>query len=360
MKWVLLVVLLLHGLIHLMGVAKAFDLVALRQLSMPITKTLGLLWLAAAILCVITAVLMLLQKDHWWMLALVAVVLSQGVIIASWQDAKFGTVANVLVAVAALLAAGSWRFENNFMADVKRHLQVPAAAQPVLTEKDIANLPAPVQRYLHYTGAVGRPLVRNMYVAMELKMRSKGKAFFPAQSVQYNFFDDPTRLFFMKAIMFGVTVPGYHCYQQQAAFMDIRFFGWVKLAQHSGAAFTRAETVTLLNDMCLLAPATLIDKRIEWQQLNDSSVRLAFTNQAHRVEATLFFNAEGQLFNFVSNDRLEVNAMQAYPFKTPVHRYGSFAGMQLPAEAEAVWQYPDGDFVYGQFWVKDVRYNVAQ
>ena len=56
-----------------------------------------------------------------------------------------------------------------------------------------------------------------MRIVFDGEMRVKGKDFFKLKAVQYNFFDEPTRLFFMKAKMFGVTLPGYHNYQNAHA-----------------------------------------------------------------------------------------------------------------------------------------------
>lgn len=40
----------------------------------------------------------------------------------------------------------------------------------------------------------------------------------------------------------------------------------------------KTETVTLFNDMCLMAPATLIDRRIQWQEIDRNSVKATFIN----------------------------------------------------------------------------------
>ncbi len=54
-----------------------------------------------------------------------------------------------------------------------------------------------------------------------------------------------------------------------------------------------ADTVTMFNDMCLMAPATLIDKRITWQTIDDLTVAETFTNQSVTISAVLQFNDEG-------------------------------------------------------------------
>ena len=60
----------------------------------------------------------------------------------------------------------------------------------------------------------------------------------------------------------------------------------------------KAETVTVFNDMCLLAPATLIDKRIEWVPVDSVSAKATFTNGPNKITATLYFNEQGATNKF--------------------------------------------------------------
>jgi hypothetical protein len=87
----------LHGLIHLMGPAKAFGLADLPQLGQAIPRVWGVVWLAAALTMLAAAALLGVSSGAWRLVALVAVLLSQVAIATSWQDAKFGTVANLLI-----------------------------------------------------------------------------------------------------------------------------------------------------------------------------------------------------------------------------------------------------------------------
>jgi len=58
LRWVLIGLLLLHGLIHLMGFAKAFGYAELPQLTQPISREWGVLWLLAGGLVVATAMML--------------------------------------------------------------------------------------------------------------------------------------------------------------------------------------------------------------------------------------------------------------------------------------------------------------
>ena len=56
-------IVLAHGLIHLMGFAKAFNYGNITQLTKDISKPTGMLWLLAGVLCMATVVLVVLKKD---------------------------------------------------------------------------------------------------------------------------------------------------------------------------------------------------------------------------------------------------------------------------------------------------------
>ncbi len=58
LRWTLIGLLTLHGLIHLMGFAKAFGYAKLPQLTQPISRESGVLWLLASVLTVATAVML--------------------------------------------------------------------------------------------------------------------------------------------------------------------------------------------------------------------------------------------------------------------------------------------------------------
>ncbi len=358
LRYIFLFIVLVHGLIHLMGFAKAFDYGNITQLSKTVSKPLGAFWLATAILFIIITLLLLLKKDWWWIPALIAIIISQLLIINFWNDAKFGSIANLLILVAVINAWGIQHFENTYKTDVAYGLNSTNTIENnLLTMKDIEPLPELVQRYLTHVGVLNKPKVKNAKVIFEGEMREQGKGWFKFTSEQYNFFDTPTRLFFMKANMFGVTIPGYHAYKNANATMQIKLAGLYPIVNVKGNTLTKAETVTLFNDMCIFAPATLIDKRISWQPVDNSSVKAIFTTEGISITAILYFNKEGELINFISDDRYAVGDMKQYRFSTPVSNYKNISGYNLSTYGETVWHYPEGNFTYGKFNLQQLEYN---
>lgn len=86
MKFIIPALLILHGLIHLMGFTKAFGYAEMVQLSSPISKCAGSVWLITALVFVIAAILCFTKIEYWWLLALPAVITSQVVTFMSWPE----------------------------------------------------------------------------------------------------------------------------------------------------------------------------------------------------------------------------------------------------------------------------------
>ena len=103
LKFLLAFIILVHGLIHFMGFAKAFGYGNIAQLG-HVSKTAGSFWLITAFLFIVVTILLLLKKDAWVITAVIAAIISQVLIITVWKDAKFGTIANIIIIIAVFLS----------------------------------------------------------------------------------------------------------------------------------------------------------------------------------------------------------------------------------------------------------------
>lgn len=359
MKITLTLLLIIHGMIHFFALTMAFNIGEIAKFSKEISKPYGIIWLCTGLLFIFIAISYFLNNRHWITLLFVTVFISQLLIFMSWKDTKFGTIANLIFLAFGIISFSKQHFENTYKNDVILALKSGQIETYVITEKDIEAVPPIVQKHLRYVGVIGKPKIYNMKLTFEGEMRNRGASWFKFTSEQYNFFETPKRLFFMKAQVKGLPTYGYHKYQKQGADMDIKILSIVPLIQmHNQELFT-AETVTFFNELCLYAPAALINDEIKWETINDLTVKASFETYGNAISATLFFNENGQLVNFLSHDRYAVSELKTYPYATPVKNYKSFNGFNLPTYGEAIWHYSDGEFVYGKFHLKSVAYNVA-
>jgi hypothetical protein len=362
MRIAFLILVIGHGLIHLLGFVKGYGLSEVKDLTQPISKPVGVVWLVAFILFAIVALLFALKNAQWWVLGVIAVVVSQVLIMYFWQDAKFGTIANVIILLVTIIGYGTWHFDRSFENEVTNGLkQTASIPDSILTEADIQQLPEPVKKYIRYAGALGKPKVTHFKAEFTGKIRKNAASeWMPLTSVQYNFMGASERLFFLDATMKSLPVAGFHCFKNGTAYMDIRLFSLFKVQYQTGKEMGVSETVTFFNDMCCLAPATLIDKRIKWLETDGDKAKASFTNNGITISAWLYFNDKGELINFITDDRYAAgdnNTFTKRRWSTPLRDYKETGGYNLFGNAETIYRYPEGEFCYATFSLTRVEYN---
>lgn len=370
MKIILITLFTVHGSLHLFGFFAGFGIVRISQLPFPISPNLGLLWLFVALAIFLAVVLVWNESKYWFLLTGVAACVSQ-VLITCYGGAVgyviMGTIVNLLLLLVTALGFFTWHFEHIFWRDVARALApLPPPAherEDRLHENDLLALPEPVRQYLRFVGALGQPKPQSFSVELKGELRSAAdQPWMPFDSVQYNVLNPPTRLFFLRAEMKSLPVAGYHKYIAGVAKMDIRLLSRFRVQYMDGPEMNVGETVTFLNDMCCLAPVTLIDPRIRWLAVEEDRVQLSFTHAAITVTAWLHFNAAHQLVDFVSEDRAAAQpdgSLLRVPWSTPLRDYKDIHGYMLPSKAETIYHYPAGAFTYGKFEVMRVSFDPA-
>ncbi|WP_337044605.1 DUF6544 family protein [Emticicia sp. 17c] len=362
MRIAFVILLVIHSFIHLLGFVEAFQPAAVKVLSLPISKLMGIFWLVALFLLLYAAVLFAFKNYYWLLYGLAGIIISQVVIFNSWQEAKYGTMANGIILLVLVTGYAAWSFNKQYTLAVRESFGYSEKySVPILTEVDIQYLPEPVKKYLHYTRSVGKPELDNFRVEFRGKLRkNKQSEWMPFTSEQYNFIGASKRFFFMNATRHHLPVAGFHSFRNGNAFMNIRLLSLFKVQYQSGYEMGKAETVTFFNDMCCLAPATLIDKRIKWLETSGNQVKASFTNNHITITAWLHFNDKGELINFISNDRYaydKESGMRQIPWETPLKNYREINGYKLAGHAQAIYKYPEGDLCYGIFEITDIQYN---
>jgi hypothetical protein len=165
-------------------------------------------------------------------------------------------------------------------------------------------LPEPVKKYIRYTGYIGKKKMSFFKAEFEGQIRSSEQSdWMKFRASQYSLIDKPSRCFYIKAYMKGIQVDGYHRFTDDEAVMDIRAASLVKVQYAEGPEMNISEIVTHFNDMCLLAPGSLVNSNITWKNISDIEVRAKFTNHGITISAILQFNHKGELTNFFSDDR---------------------------------------------------------
>jgi hypothetical protein len=264
------------------------------------------------------------------------------------------------------LERGPSSFRAEFLRRAQQELAVPIP-DTVVTDDDLAHLPNAIASFVRASGAVGRPSIGNFHATIRGRIRGgPDQPWMPFTGQQVNRYgSEPSRLFHIVASMRGVPTDVLHEFIGADATMRAKVLSLIPIVGATGPEMTRSETVTILNDMCLLAPAALVDAPIDWETFDARTVRATFGRLDETITATLTFDEAGMLANFSSDDRSrsskDGSTFTPQRWTTPALEYQTMEGRRVCACGEGRWHPdpPDIEFAYLEFRLDAIHYNVT-
>ncbi|MGV3539708.1 MAG: DUF6544 family protein, partial [Rufibacter sp.] len=155
-------------------------------------KPVGVLWLLTGLVLAAAIFLFLLRTPGWWMVAAVGIFLSQSLIFLYWQEARFGTLANVLLLLVTLVGFGQWKFHQMVESEKIPFVSAPQPPAAVMEPGQFSSLPTPVQKWLNRSQIVGKQRLYSAYLTQQGRLRtSAGGNWMPVQAEQYFTIDTP-------------------------------------------------------------------------------------------------------------------------------------------------------------------------
>jgi hypothetical protein len=336
--------LIVHGLLHLLGFAKPWKLAAV-------------LWLIAAVTLVSAALLRLLDRESWWMVAAPALVLSQGLIILRWGDAWAGTVANALLALAVAVGAGSqWFHDANRQHARALFAGAQVGESPILLGKDIVSLPSPVRRWLEASGAVGRPRARTVRLVQRGGLRTApGQAYMPAEAKQYFTVGEPGFVWTVDVTMMRVVpVVGRDTYVGGLGRMFIKAGGLITVADGTGPKFDQGTALRFLGEI-IWFPSAALASYITWEPIDERRARATLAFKDVSVSAVFEFDERGRFAAMTAQRYYGGQSLETWMI--PVTEWKTIRGIEMPVRGGAVWKLASGDFDYYQWEILDVETN---
>jgi hypothetical protein len=348
---------LVHGLIHILGYLKAFGIGNNIPLSKAISKPVGLLWLLPLLLFAILALFAVLKKD-WWYIGIAAVVLSQILIVTAWSDAKFGTLANMIILLLLFMNFMKWDFRARGRSEAG-HLLHAATSPAVLVEKaHLEKLPDPVKRWLERSGIVGRPMIHSVRLKQKglLRMAPDSK-WMNVEAEQYFDADSPSFLW-LANIEYGIThIAGKDVFSDGSGKMIIKAASVLQIANASGDETDQGTMLRYLAEIQWF-PTAALSKYIQWDIIDSGAALATMTYNGKSVSGTFFFNDVGDVTAFQAQRYMESKGK--YSLETwvvPVDEYSSFEGVRVPSKGRTIWKLKSGDFNWFNWEITNINYN---
>jgi len=360
-KIAVVILALIHGVIHLLGFVKAFHLQEIKALTLPISKTMGTLWLAASLLFIIYALSLSLGHKYSWILGVTAVVLSQFVIILFWSDAKWGTVPNLILLLAVLISWGGFQFEQKIKRETQQILsQVSLTETNIVSEEDIANLPHPVKQWMSTNGILGREEIKPVQLKQKarMKMNPEQKDWKTATATQLITTESPAFIWTvdMKMSPF-LHITGRDKYAEGSGEMLIKLFSLFTVAHEKGPKIDEGTLQRFLGEM-VWCPSLALSPFIEWQEIDEFSSKATMKYGGVSGSGVFHFNENGDFTKYVAL-RYRGNAEDAkrIPWILTVDEYRQFNNIKVPSEMKATWELEDESWTWLELEILDLKTN---
>jgi hypothetical protein len=238
-------------------------------------------------------------------------------------------------------------------------LRGPPSAE-LITNDDLAPLPAPVQRYLRFMGVVGRPRHGSMRLGWSGGFRMKPDGpWLPCEAWQYNTRAPITRIFEMR-LRFAKLFPviARDTYVQGYGHLLAKLLDVFPLADADGEEIAMGELVTYLDDGIFLAPSMLLGPETTWTAASDASFDVTLRDRGHAVSARVLVDERGAPTDFSTTDRFyqppedPSHRWLRTRWTTPIDGWEMAEDRPVPTRGQAVWHLPEGPFAYVDFVIQ--------
>jgi len=282
----------LHGLIHLLGFAKAFGLAEIRELTQLVSKPMGALWLLSAVLFLATGLVYTTGSSHWWLLGIAATLISQVLIAYFWKDAKFGTLPNVLILLVSVIAYADFSIAKTVRTEVDHVLtQMDHSTSEVITERTIADLPMPVQKWLRHSGMIGKQDIHSVRLTQKalMKMKPDQKEWSHAEAEQYFTTHPPASIWTVRLQMMPfVEVVGRDKFQEGKGEMLIKILSLLPIVNSKNNDKTNMGTLQRYLGEIVWFPSAATSPYIVWEGIDDLSAKATMTYEGTTGSGTFY------------------------------------------------------------------------
>jgi hypothetical protein len=236
-----------------------------------------------------------------------------------------------------------------------------ARHEHLVTSEMLQNLPEPVQRYLNYTGVIGKAWVHTVHLKQTGRFRQGlERPWMPMVAEQSYTTNPPGFVWNARFKVAGLPLlRARDKYEAGHGHMFGKLAGLFTVFDVRGEQLDQGTMIRYLSEMIWFPSAFLVDN-ISWKKVDDHTAQVTFTDHGKSVSGLMHFDDKGKLTNFTTERYREIDGeFSLDPWSTPIEQYGELAGLKLPVSGQVMWNLPAGDLVYVELQITELQYNTA-
>lgn len=319
------------------------------------------MWISALILSIAFGFSYYFKLKYAWVIGLLNAVVLQILIFIFWEEAKFGTIPNILLLTVSIVLFGYYNFQNLVHRETIQLINKNIKTEKrTINESDIICLPEPVKKWLKQSGAIGRPYINYGKVTQIAKMQMKPEQdnWLTANATQYTTIDNPAFIWYVDVKMNSIlSFQGRDKYDEGKGEMLIKLNSLFNLVNERGEKLNEGTLQRYLGEMVWL-PSLALSPYIKWEEIDDSSAKATMSYKGTSGSGTFYFNSNGEIIKF-SCLRYKGNEADAkrYNWEINISGYKSFEEIRVPAIMTSTWRLENKDWTWLKLEVMDIKYN---
>jgi hypothetical protein len=268
-----------------------------------------------------------------------------------------------VLAVVGAVAVRRRRFDRDVAAAVDElRAGTAAEADPdgedrVYTREDLADLPAPVRRYLDAVLTEGQPRARTARIEQrgEIRLGEAWKQFSGTQHVAV----DPPGFVWDATVRFAPMVPVrvVDAYVDGEGSLRAKLLSALTVSAAAPAPeINESELLRYLAESVWVPTALLPGAGVEWEAIDDETAR-ATLDDGDATASLVFHFDDWRVERVHAEARYRQEDDDVAPWTGYFDAYEAFDGVRVPAEGEVEWTLPDGDQPYWRGEIETIEYD---
>ncbi|MFS4491281.1 DUF6544 family protein [Maribacter sp. 2308TA10-17] len=252
----------------------------------------------------------------------------------------------IIVFLAFLLFFGFYRFQDSVSKEKDTLFKHYGKSQIRITEDDFKDLPSPLKNYLKKVGVLGKN--KNGHVTFKQQGRIKTtqeKGWTNFRAVQYMTASSPS--FIWSAQSYPLFIRDKSIAGKGE--VKVNLFGLKNIAISDGSKTDESALARCLGEL-IFYPVGFLSEDINWEVLNENSLKAKVKINGTQAEGIFYFNNEGLISRFEAkrymNETLE-------GFTGIAEEYKTMNELLIPTKMRAIWNLKDGGFEYYQSTITD-------
>ncbi len=352
------ILLIIHGLIHLLGLIKAFNIASVQQIRHPVSRPRGYFWGLTSVLFILAAVLCLLKNDIWWIVAAFAVISSQLLISQNWSDARAGTIPNIIIILGIVYGLANWSFQHTSISDKNEQVIADAKTGELLVIPE--TLPDPVRQWLTYTNVSGTitPSVTELTQNGRMKLRQSGD-WIPFTANQVFSLNPPGFLWNADVGNSLMNFRGRDTFIEGRGKMLIKAFGIYPLVNESGDKMNQGSAIRYLSEI-IWFPWAAVSDYIVWEDIDDHRAKASFHWSEAGGFGTFTFDEMGRPVRFEAKRYFQRDhgaSLENWIIEIDPQSFEVYDGILIPTRASVSWELESGVWNWLELEITNVVYS---